>query len=149
MKKATTPNQSLQSNVPAQEKSKLDNIFPAEDDDLEQKPKKKLVPIDYSDEEEEEEGIGNGHSPESSKKHSRRSSGKGRSGKGSGNIGIVMRGASLSICGDDMTGEDGRERKLSTEDRKKLVQSLVNNIPTAKEEVFQYQLKWDQIDKVG
>ena len=156
LKKVSTSNSS-QSNAPVQSVSKkLDNIFSLEEDEQEQKPKKKLVPIEYSDEEEEESS---GRSPESSRKRSRRSSGRGSSsgkrnssgGRSSSHrnndIGMVIRGGggSGSLMGDM---EDGRERKLTADERKKMVQTLVNNIPTAKEEVFQYQLKWDQIDKV-
>ena len=29
-----------------------------------------------------------------------------------------------------------------------MIQNLVNSIPTTKEEVFAYELKWEQIDQV-
>ena len=40
-------------------------------------------------------------------------------------------------------------KKISPEERKKLIQNLVSSIPTTKEELFEYQLKWDAIDQVG
>jgi RNA-binding protein 25 len=39
------------------------------------------------------------------------------------------------------------EEKMNIEDRKKLVQSLVNSIPSRREELFNWDLKWDYIDK--
>jgi hypothetical protein len=41
------------------------------------------------------------------------------------------------------------EEKMNIEDRKKLVQSLVNSIPSRREELFNWDLKWDYIDKVN
>lgn len=38
--------------------------------------------------------------------------------------------------------------KMSNENRKKLVQSLVNSIPSRREELFNWDLKWNYIDKV-
>lgn len=189
MKKTTTmvSTNSNPSSLPAQEKSKLDSVFAVEDIDIEQKPKKKLVPIEYSDDEEEDAhgngvggkggsgggggrsgGGGGGGSPKSSSsssRRSRRSSGrmsrssrderrdersgdKGSSSSGGGGeVGIVMRGRGRNLV---MIGaEEGvKDRKLTPEERKKMVQQLVNNIPTAKDEVFRYDLKWDQIDEV-
>ena len=40
------------------------------------------------------------------------------------------------------------EEKMGSEDRKKLVQSLVNSIPSKREELFNWELKWNYIDKV-
>ncbi|XP_011410501.2 PREDICTED: RNA-binding protein 25-like [Amphimedon queenslandica] len=37
--------------------------------------------------------------------------------------------------------------KMSSENRKKLVQSLVNSIPSRREELFNWDLKWNYIDK--
>ena len=138
-----------QSMLASQSKSsKLEKVFSATDDEeVDAKPKKKLVPIEYSDEEGEEE-LSSRRSPE--RKRSRRSSGRessrrssGHRSGGSGDVGLVARGS-----GDMLSLEEVKDRKLTNEERKKLIQSLVNNIPTSKEEVFQYQLKWDQIDKV-
>lgn len=179
-KTAVVTNSSNQSS-----KSKLDIVFSTEDNDVERKPKKKLVPIEYSDDEgpvdngdrrvdagggrggdkggggDGERGGGSfGRSPKSSgSRRSRRSSGRMSRGSrderggdkgsnGGGEVGIVMRGR--GGLGDGIVGvEEGvKDRKLTPEERKKVVQQLVNNIPTAKEEVFKYDLKWDQIDKV-
>lgn len=40
------------------------------------------------------------------------------------------------------------EGKMTAENRKKLVQSLVNSIPSRREELFNWDLKWNYIDKV-
>ena len=40
-------------------------------------------------------------------------------------------------------------KKIPPEERKKLIQNLVSSIPTTKEELFEYELKWDAIDQVG
>lgn len=100
LKKSSTPSQS-QSQTGTK---KMEYVFSAETDEVEQKPKKKLVPIDYSD---EEDGGKNGDNPYS------------------------------------------KERRISSEDRKKMVQELVNSIPSAKEEVFKYTLRWEQMDAVS
>lgn len=138
--------------------AKLDRVFASEDDDVESKPKKKLVPIEYSD--DEDEGDGYGRSPDGGgrrRRRSHRSSGKGSSSSrrssnhhgtaGGGDIGVVDRGSSLSSTEGLL--EDLKDRKLTSDERKRVTQKLVNSIPTTKEEVFQYELKWDQIDKVG
>lgn len=160
--KKSTPNSNssgaaLAAQGPPAKPSKLGRVFTSEEDEVEKKPKKKLVPIEYSDEEGEEPtniSASSRRSPAGGRKRSRHhssSSGKGSSSsrrRSSGNrdVGIVMRGSSLS-SGDGMM-EDMKDRKLTADERKKMVQTLVNNIPTSKEEVFEYQLKWDQIDKV-
>lgn len=113
-------------------KSKLESIFSTEDEEMELKPKKKLVPIDYSDE-EQEQGTNNNHS--------RKREGGGKREREGGESDVSMKLALLKPA------DSGK--KLSSEERKKLVQTLVNNIPTSKEEVFKYELKWDQIDQVG
>eukprot|EP00731_Ephydatia_muelleri_P028042 Em0019g915a len=41
----------------------------------------------------------------------------------------------------------GRTNKIPKEEKNKMVQNLVNSIPTAKEELFAYELKWETIDK--
>ena len=79
---------------PPTKKAKLENVFNTEEDEVEQKPKRKLVPIDYSEE------------------------------------------------------DDDKEKKMSSDDRKKMIENLVSSIPTVKEEVFAYELKWEAIDKV-
>ena len=38
--------------------------------------------------------------------------------------------------------------ELSHEERKKLIQSLVSSLPTGKEELFGWDLKWNFIDQV-
>ena len=43
----------------------------------------------------------------------------------------------------------GRTNKIPKEEKNKMVQNLVNTIPTAKEELFAYELKWETIDKVS
>lgn len=40
------------------------------------------------------------------------------------------------------------EGKMTAENRKKLVQSLVNSIPSRREELFNWDLRWNYIDKV-
>ena len=107
--------------------SKLESIFSMDDEELDIKPKKKLVPIEYSDE-EDGEGAGEGRNSRHSK------------GEREGDNDVSMKLALLKPA------DSGK--KLSNEERKKLVQTLVNNIPTSKEEVFKYELKWDQIDQV-
>ena len=156
-KSSNTPSGQNQSMLASSQSksSKLERVFStADDEEIESKPKKKLVPIEYSDEEEEEPHFrrsrSRSRSPE--RKRSRRYSGRESSRRssghrsGGGDVGLVQRGSSLS-SGDGLSLEEMKDRKLSNDERKKLIQSLVNNIPTSKEEVFQYQLKWDQIDK--
>lgn len=147
LKKSTpsTANQN-QSTLASQSKSsKLEKVFSAEDDEeVNAKPKKKLVPIEYSDEEGEEPS--SRRSPD--RKRLRHSSGRERRGsgghRGSGDYGLVANNSSGGV----LNLEEVKDRKLTSEERKKLIQTLVNNIPTVKEEVFQYPLRWDQIDKV-
>lgn len=110
----------------AASKPKLESIFSTEDEEMELKPKKKLVPIDYSD--EEDHGV-----TEQGKKRD-----CGKKGEGESDVSVK-----LALLKPADSG-----KKLSSEERKKLVQTLVNNIPTSKEEVFKYDLKWDQIDQV-
>lgn len=150
MKKGTGVTNSSQATTPAAGQAistKLEKIFADEDEEVESKPKKKLVPIEYSDEEGEQEDH-----PDSGRKRSRRSSGRSSSrrhhGSSSSEVGMVMRGSSSLSSGDVFMLEEVKDRKLTSEERKKMTQTLVNNIPTSKEEVFRYQLKWDQIDKV-
>ena len=114
--------------IPSAKKSKLESIFSTEDEEMEVKPKKKLVPIEYSDE-EEQGGTNEDH-------------GKNMQSKGDkeGDSDVALKLALLKPA------DPGK--KLSAEERKKLVQTLVNNIPTSKEEVFKYEIKWDQIDQV-
>ena len=115
-------------------KSKLESIFSTEDEEMELKPKKKLVPIDYSDEEQD-------HGTNNSEHGRKREGGGGRREREGGESDVSMKLALLKPA--DLG------KKLSSEERKKLVQTLVNNIPTSKEEVFKYELKWDQIDQVS
>lgn len=153
LKKTSGTNQTQPLAVTAVQTAKLDRVFASEDDDVEKKPKKKLVPIEYSDD-EEGEGDGYGRSPEGRRRRSHRSSGKRSSSSrrssnhhSSREIGVVDRGSSLSSAEGLL--EDLKDRKLTSDERKRVTQKLVNSIPTTKEEVFQYELKWDQIDKVG
>ena len=124
--KKTTASSHQSGSKPSAKKSKLESIFSTDDEDLDVKPKKKLVPIDYSDEEDQ----------------GRADEGRNRRSKGEkeGDGDVSMKLALLKPA------DSGK--KLSSEERKKLVQTLVNNIPTSKEEVFKYELKWDQIDQV-
>ena len=105
--------------VPPSKKAKLEHVFSMEEDELELKPKKKLVPIQYS--EEEQQAVG-------------------RTNKTA-----LATAASRS---QSTTRQPLDERKISPEERKKMIQNLVNSIPTTKEEVFAYELKWEQIDQV-
>jgi len=147
--------------------SKLEGVFTSEENDAEEKPKKKLVPIDYSDDEmpvdsrdgrgyhkrrrdrndSDRGGSDDSRSPKSQRSRhssSSRSGGHRRDDRGGGGGG--GRGGS---AGDNiLIDESVRDRKLTPDERKRVVQQLVNNIPTSKEEVFEYQLKWSQIDKV-
>ena len=100
---------SAPANPPPTQKARLESVFSAEADEIEEKPKKKLVPIDYSD---EEDGARNGN-------------------------------------GDALALRPIHDRKISAEERKKMVQNLVNSIPSAKEEVFKYVLRWEQMDSVS
>ena len=149
-KKAPAGSASGQSSGPGP--SKLDKVFTADNDDMESQPKKKLVPIDYSDEEEpsardRDSGDGRRKSRERERDRDRLSSSSKRRSSSQQNqyaeVGLVMRGSSLELM------EEMKDRKLTAEERKKITQTLVNNIPTLKEEVFEYKLKWDQIDEVG
>lgn len=145
---APTPSQAGVAVSTGQAKStKMEKIFTSEEEEVEKKPKKKLVPIDYSDEEGEEE---EGEESDSRRKRSHRSSGKSSSSsRRHHDVGIVSRGSSSLSSGDGLMMEEiPKDRKLTSDERKRMTQTLVNSIPTTKEEVFQYQLKWDQIDKV-
>ena len=93
--------------LPPAKKAKLDKVFNPMEDERERKIKKKLVPIDYSEEEEQAVDV------------------DGRRGSTS-----------------------AEEHKVGSEERKKMIQNLVNSIPTSKEDVFAYDLKWEAIDKV-
>ena len=42
----------------------------------------------------------------------------------------------------------GDDKKIPADDKKKMIQTLVKGIPTTKEELFEYELKWDAIDQV-
>ena len=42
----------------------------------------------------------------------------------------------------------GEERRIPAEEKKKMIQTLVKGIPTTREELFEYELKWDAIDQV-
>ena len=39
-------------------------------------------------------------------------------------------------------------KKIPPDERKKMIQTLVKGIPTTKEELFEYELKWEAIDQV-
>ncbi len=105
LKKSSTNPPSNPSPVQQTNKTdKMEDIFSAETDEVELKPKKKLVPIDYSDDDEE-----------------------GRNGE----------------------NQYSKERRISSDERKKMAQSLVNSIPSAKEAVFKYTLRWEQMDAVS
>lgn len=123
-------------NIPPAKKSKLESIFSTEDEEVELKPKKKLVPIDYSDEDDQSTAaVGGG---DVGMKASQSKHGKGGDKEGENDMSMK-----LALLKPADSG-----KKLSNEERKKLVQTLVNNIPTSKEEVFKYEMKWDQIDQV-
>lgn len=118
----------------AAKNSKLESIFSTEEEEMDLKPKKKLVPINYSDEEDQSGNIGEEQAKKTAQSRHGKAAEKGESGD------VSMKLALLKPA------DSGK--KLSSEDRKKLVQSLVNNIPTLKEEVFKYEIKWEQIDQV-
>ena len=44
-------------------------------------------------------------------------------------------------------GAEDRQR-IPSDEKKRMVQTLVKGIPTTKEELFEYELKWDAIDQV-
>ena len=163
----------------SKQSSKMDGIFASEDSNIEEKPKKKLVPIEYSDDEmpvqnqsRDEKGreerrrdrdrgemddrhrSNSSRSPKSSRRSrhssSSRSGGRrderGGSDKAGNEVGYMLQGR--GGVGDGIMMEEGmKDRKLTPEERKRVVQQLVN-IPTSKEEVFKYKLKWNQIDNV-
>lgn len=104
--------------LPPAKKTKLESVFNAKDDDAEERPKRKLVPIDYSEEEQAAVRDGDGRKPSEDKRAERSKS-------------------------------DASSKKVPAEERKKMIQNLVNSIPTTKEGVFSYELKWDAIDKVS
>ena len=103
--------------LPPAKKAKLEKVFNPMEDDREKKTKKKLVPIDYSEEEEEA-------------------------------VGMVGRRGSTSVDEAARRVSTAEEHKMGSEERKKMIQNLVNSIPTSKDDVFAYELKWEAIDKV-
>ena len=159
--------------------SKLDGIF-ASEDNIEEKPKKKLVLIEYSndkmpvqnlsrdgkgyeerrrehdrDEMDDRRGSDSSMSPKSSRRSchssSSRSGGRrderGGCDKAGNEVGLMVQGR--GGVGDGIMMEEGmKDRKLTPEEHSWVVQQLTNNIPTSKEEVFKYELKWNQIDNV-
>lgn len=46
---------------------------------------------------------------------------------------------------DDMAKDDSNE----AEDKKRIIKSLIERIPTAKDELFAYSLDWTMIDQVS
>ena len=42
----------------------------------------------------------------------------------------------------------GRSNHMSSDERKGLVQNLIKSIPTEKDELFAYEVKWDCLDDV-
>jgi RNA-binding protein 25 len=42
----------------------------------------------------------------------------------------------------------GDDKRIPPDEKKKMIQTLVKGIPTTKEELFEYELKWDAIDQV-
>lgn len=40
-------------------------------------------------------------------------------------------------------------KEASVEDKRKMIKNLIEKIPTGKEELFQYELKWDIVDEVS
>ena len=43
----------------------------------------------------------------------------------------------------------GRSNHMSSDERKSLVQNLIKSIPTEKDELFAYNVKWDCLDDVS
>lgn len=43
----------------------------------------------------------------------------------------------------------GRSNHMSSDERKGLVQNLIKSIPTEKDELFEYEVKWDCLDDVS
>lgn len=52
----------------------------------------------------------------------------------------------VSRMAQKYSGED--RKKIPPDERKKMIQTLVKGIPTTKEELFEYDLKWEAIDQV-
>ena len=45
--------------------------------------------------------------------------------------------------------EAGKDESDEAEDKKRIIKSLIERIPTAKEELFAYSLDWSIVDQVG
>ena len=150
------------SRAPAKKKSRLEAIFSSEADEIEEKPKKKLVPIDYSD---EEDSRGRGMASNGAIRLGKRKMSSNTS-ESFGALAQVEgekteRGNSVKI--DTSAHESAlgivrnvlsetklpSDKKFTADERKKMVQSLVNSIPSSKQEVFQYTLRWEQMDAVS
>ena len=50
--------------------------------------------------------------------------------------------------GDDSTGFDGK-KAASAEEKRAKIKSLIENIPTAKDELFAFELDWKIVDQVS
>ena len=55
----------------------------------------------------------------------------------------------LSRLDDEEEKVNTDPKQMSAEDKKKTIRSLIEKIPTAKDELFAYELKWDMVDQVG
>lgn len=48
----------------------------------------------------------------------------------------------------ESTASASNSKEASVEDKRKMIKNLIEKIPTGKEELFQYELKWDIVDEV-
>ena len=45
--------------------------------------------------------------------------------------------------------EDKKEEKKSQDEKRKHIKSIIDRIPTAKEDIFKYPIDWDVVDNVS
>ena len=159
LKKSTT-SVTPSARAPVTKKSRMDIIFSSEADEIEEKPKKKLVPIDYSD---EEDSRGRGVASNGTIKLGKRKMSSSTSESFGSQAQVDGKTTSNSVKIDTSAHESAlgivrnvssetkppSDKKFTADERKKMVQSLVNSIPSSKLEVFQYTLRWEQMDAVS
>lgn len=49
---------------------------------------------------------------------------------------------------DEAAAPGSNSKEANVEDKRKMIKNLIEKIPTGKEELFQYELKWDIVDEV-
>ena len=59
--------------------------------------------------------------------------------------GVTPKRKLVKLDEDDMAKDDSNE----AEDKKRIIKSLIERIPTAKDELFAYSLDWTMIDQVS